>query len=138
MNDSPTENIYIIDTHVLIWYFTGSKRLSTELKDLIDTCRSQGGRLLVPTIVLAEALNVAERGRVDFDFAELYQLVQDEPEFEVVGFGSEIFEKTMRVQDVTEIHDRIITATGSYYGASVLTKDGVICDSVEVDTPGKA
>jgi PIN domain nuclease of toxin-antitoxin system len=138
MNDSPTENIYIIDTHVLIWYFTGSKRLSTELKDLIDTCRSQGGRLLVPTIVLAEALNVAERGRVDFDFAELYQLVQDEPEFEVVGFGSEIFEKTMRVQDVTEIHDRIITATGSYYGASVLTKDGVIRDSVEVDTPGKA
>lgn len=138
MNDGLAKNIHVVDTHVLIWYFIGSKRLSTELKGLIDTCRSQGGRLLVPTIVLAEALNVAERGRVDFDFAELYRLVQDEPEFEIVGFGSEVFEKTMRVQDVTEIHDRIITATASYYGASVLTKDGVIRDSVEVDTPGEA
>jgi PIN domain nuclease of toxin-antitoxin system len=138
MNDNLVESIYVIDTHILIWYFTGSKRLSTELKDLIDTCRSQGGRLLVPTIVLAEALNVAERGKVDFDFSELYRLVQVEPEFEVVGFGAEVFEKTMRVQDVTEIHDRIITATASYYDAAILTKDGVIRDSVEVDTPGEA
>jgi PIN domain nuclease of toxin-antitoxin system len=74
---------------------------------------------------------------VDFDFAALYQLVQDESEFEVVGFGSEVFEKTMQIQDIAEIHDRIITATASYYEASILTKDGVIRESSEVDTPGE-
>ncbi len=43
--------IYVLDTHVLIWYFIGSKRLTLRLKDRIDEVRNQGGRLLIPTIV---------------------------------------------------------------------------------------
>lgn len=60
--------IYVVDTHVLIWYFIGSKRLDQKLKNRIDEVRNQGGCLLVPTIVLAEALDIAEKGRVKFDF----------------------------------------------------------------------
>jgi len=65
MNESA---LYVLDTHVLIWYFIGSKRLSEKLKDVIDERRRKGGRILVPTIVLAEALDVAEKQKVDFDF----------------------------------------------------------------------
>jgi len=135
MTSQSERNLYVLDTHVLIWYFIGNSRLSEELKDLIDGCRQRSGRLLVPTIVLAEALNIAEKGKVALDFAELYRLVQSESEFEIVGFGSEVFEKTMQIQDVREIHDRIITATASYYGAGVLTQDKIIRASYEVDTP---
>ncbi|MBK8985817.1 MAG: PIN domain-containing protein [Chloroflexi bacterium] len=135
MTSQPEQSLYVLDTHILIWYFSGNTRLSEALKDLIDSARRRGGRLLVPTIVLAEALNIAEKGKVALDFAELYRLVQSEPEFEIVGFGSEVFEKTMQIQDVREIHDRIITATASYYGAGVLTQDQVIRASSEVDTP---
>lgn len=124
--------LYVLDTHVLIWYFTGSARLSPEARDIIDQVRQQGGRLLVPTIVLAEALNVAVKGRVVFDFQKLYQLVRAEPEFEIVEFGIEIFDETLRVSAVPEIHDRIIVATARFYGADLLTKDGVIRASGEV------
>ncbi|MBK9232466.1 MAG: PIN domain-containing protein [Anaerolineae bacterium] len=79
--------LFVLDTHVLIWYFTGNQRLSDTLRDKIDQVRQQGGRLLVPTIVLAEALNIATKGRLVFDFPRLYQLVRDEPEFEIVEFG---------------------------------------------------
>jgi PIN domain nuclease of toxin-antitoxin system len=127
--------LYVLDTHVLIWYFIGSKRLSQELKERIDETRRQGGRLLVPTIVLAEALDIAEKGRVTFDFAEMYQLIQDEPEFEIVGFGPEILKEAMQISGIQEIHDRIIVATARFYGAGVLTKDRVIRDSGEVEIP---
>lgn len=60
--------LYVLDTHVLVWYFTGNTRLSPEARNLIDEVRQQGGRLLIPTIVLAEALNIAAKGRVVFDF----------------------------------------------------------------------
>lgn len=53
--------------------------------------------MLIPTIVLAEALDVAEKGRVEFDFAEMYRLILEEPEFEIVGFGPEVFEETMQI-----------------------------------------
>jgi hypothetical protein len=66
--------LYIIDTHVLVWYFLGSPRLKGELKERIDDTRNRSGRILVPTIVLAEALYVAEKGRAVFNFDELYRL----------------------------------------------------------------
>ncbi|NOR77017.1 MAG: PIN domain-containing protein, partial [Methanophagales archaeon] len=63
--------IYVLDTHVLIWYFIGSKRLKRKLKEKIEEVRNAGGRLLVPTIVLAEALAIAEKGKVKFDFQDM-------------------------------------------------------------------
>lgn len=125
--------LYVIDTHVLIWYFTGNKRLPDDLKMTIDQVRQQGGRILVPTIVLAEALVVAVKGRVVFDFDHLYTQIQTEPEFRIVSFDADIFAETLRIQKIPEIHDRIIAATARFYGANLLTKDGIIRLSDEVN-----
>jgi PIN domain nuclease of toxin-antitoxin system len=130
----PATNLYVLDTHVLIWYFIGSPRLPQRLKHEIDAVRRQGGRLLVPTIVLAEALDLAEKERVTFDFVRLYQLLQQEAEFEIVGFGTDILDEAIRIRAVPDIHDRIIVATARFFGAGVLTKDRLIAASGEVDT----
>lgn len=125
--------IYVLDTHVLIWYFIGSKRLTLRLKDRIDEVRNQGGRLLIPTIVLSEALDVAEKGKVEFDFAGMYERIRNETEFEIIGFSPEIFAETRQIKGVIEIHDRIITATARFYGAGIMTKDKIIRESGEVE-----
>ena len=124
-------DIYVLDTHVLIWYFTGSRRLKMEIKEKIDETRSRGGRLLVPTIVLAEALAIAEKGKVEFDFEGLYHLTRKEEEFEIVSFSSEIFEEAVKTK-IPEIHDRIIVATAKFYRAGILTKDKIIPKSGEL------
>ena len=126
--------LYVLDTHVLIWYFIGSNRLHNKLRERIDAIRNEGGRLLVPTIVLAEALDIAEKGRVEFDFTEMYRLIKEEPEFEIVGFGFEIFDETIQIKDIIEIHDRIIAATAKFYQVGILTKDRIINESGEVKT----
>lgn len=134
MSDREKSIIYVLDTHVLIWYFIGSNRLPKELRERIDEARNQGGCLLVPTIVLAESLDIAEKGRVEFDFSEMYRLIQEEPEFEIVGFGFEIFDEAMRIKGIKEIHDRIIAATAKFYQAGILTKDRIISESGEIET----
>lgn len=126
-------DIYVLDTHILIWYFTGSVRLQQKFKECIDLTRSRGGRLLIPTIVLAEALDIAEKGRVELDFDEMYRLIQAEPEFEIVGFGIEIFKETMALKEIGEIHDRIIVATARFYETGILTKDRIITRSGGVE-----
>ena len=126
--------IYVLDTHVLIWYFIGSKRLHKKLIDTIDSVRNKDGRLLIPTIVLAEALDIAEKFRVEFDFDEMYRLIQKYAEFEIVGFDVEVLGEAMKIKKIKEIHDRIIVATAKFYGAGVLTKDRIISDSGEVGT----
>jgi len=125
--------LYVLDTHVLIWYFIGSKHLSKGIRQRIDATRNIGGSLLVPTIVLAESLDISEKGRVEFDFAEMYSLIQEEPEFEIVGFELEIFDEAIRIKGIKDIHDRIIVATAKFYQAGILTKDRIIRESGEVE-----
>jgi len=55
---------YVVETHVLIWYFIGSKRLKRELKGKMDEVRNKGGRLLVPTIVLADSHRRKRQSRI--------------------------------------------------------------------------
>ena len=133
MSSNETNMLFVIDTHVLIWYFIGSKRLHKKLKEKIDAILNRGGRLLVPTIVLAEALDISEKKRVELDFAEMYRLIKEEAGFEIVGFGSEIFDKTLHLKGVKEIHDRIIVATANFYQVGILTKDKIINDSGDVE-----
>jgi len=124
--------LYVLDTHILIWYFTGSKRLSKKFKDKIDNIRELEGRLLIPTIVLSEALDVSEKAKVKLEFNKMFQIIQNEPEFEIVGFSAEIFEETMRIKSIKEIHDRIIVATARFYSAGIITKDKIIQESDEI------
>ncbi len=126
--------LHVLDIHVLIWYFIGSKRLTAEVKERIDEILRGGGCLLVPTIVLAEALDVAEKGRVRFDFNAMYRLIRTDPGFEIVDFGIEIFDEMLQIETVKEIHDRLIVATARFYGAGILTKDRIIRHSGEVTT----
>jgi len=132
MSNQEKNMLYVVDTHVLIWYFIGSKRLYKKLREKIDAIRNQEGRLLVPTIVLAEALDIKEKGRVEFDFNEMYRLIKEDPGFEIVGFGFEIFDEATRIKEVKEIHDRIIVATAKFYQVGILTKDKIISGSGEV------
>ena len=125
---------YVLDTHALIWYFTGSKKLTRKAKEVIDDCISKGGKLLVPTIVLSEALDIAEKGKVEFDFERMYQLINDNPAFQIIGFGTSIFDETLEVRDIQEIHDRIIVATARFYSADIITKDRIISSSGEVES----
>ena len=36
--------LYVIDTHVLIWYFTGNRRLSEDVRNTIPTRRCPPAR----------------------------------------------------------------------------------------------
>ena len=116
---------YVLDTHALIWYFTGNTRLSRKIVNAIDEARNRGEILLVPTIVLAEALYIAEKGKVKFDFENMYSIIKNEPEFVITGFDEEILEETIKT-DIPEIHDRIIVATAKFYNSGIITKDKVI------------
>jgi predicted nucleic acid-binding protein len=64
----------------------------------------------------------------------MYRLIKDEPEFEIVGFGFEILDEAIRIEDIKEIHDRIIAATAKFYQVGVLTKDRIISESGEIKT----
>lgn len=51
---------YILDTHALVWFVEGNKRLSESAKTIIAGADSE---MVLPLIALAEAAVIIERGR---------------------------------------------------------------------------
>lgn len=62
----------------------------------------------------------------------MYQIIKEEPEFEIGGFGPGIFTETTKIKPITEIHERIIVATVWFFNTGIFTKDRIILNSGEV------
>lgn len=54
---------YIIDTHALIWFLEGNKRLSQPAKTVMAASDSE---MVLPLIALAEATVIIEKGARQF------------------------------------------------------------------------
>ena len=64
----------------------------------------------------------------------MYQLINDNTAFQIIGFGGSIFHETLEIRDIKEIHDRIIVATARFYSTDIVTKDRIIRSSGEVES----
>lgn len=86
--------------------------------------------ILVPTIVLAEAVAAIEKHNVAMSISELLRLVE-EAAYSIVPFGFDAFQAMLRLPSRIEMHDRMIAATGKVYGAAVLTRDPSLAGIVD-------
>ncbi len=112
--------IYVLDTNTLVWRVSGSVRLTRRAKDAIDRAVESDDRLIVPTIVLAEAWDMDRKRRGDFaPFDQVLRMVRD-MNMLVMSFDMEL---VRRLRDPaleslrsvyrlwSDIHDMIIMAT---------------------------
>lgn len=105
---------YILDTHALIWYLEGNKRLSQAARAVIADPNSQ---MVLPLIALAEAAFVIERGRTTIpDIHRFLTRVQADGRIEIMALTVEIFKRSLTPEGlkIPELHDRFIVSTGLY------------------------
>ena len=92
------------------------------------------GKIIVPTIVLAELMYIAHRGRILISFSETVQLIRQASNFTIADLDIDILILANKIQADLEMHDRLIVATSKKYKAPLLTKDEVIIASAAVKT----
>jgi PIN domain nuclease of toxin-antitoxin system len=124
---------YITDTHSLVWYFTDDQRLSKKaLKAFESTV--QTGRIIVPTVVLAEIMFIANKGRLHIGFTETVGKIESMANFEIAVLDLDVLKIAERISAPLEMHDKIIVATALCYDAGLITKDEQITKSKVVKT----
>ena len=70
--------IYILDAHTLVWYLSGSGRLPRRIRQLIDHIITFPNQVVVPTVVLAEAWDMARKERGDYaPFSDIVGFIND-------------------------------------------------------------
>lgn len=125
---------YILDTHALVWFAEGNKRLSEKAQAIIGSADSQ---MVLPLIALAEAAVIIERGRTTIsDVSKFLARVYADTRIEIFPLTLDVFERSLTPEGlrVPELHDRFIVSTGLHLQdlgetVEIITKDQAITDA---------
>lgn len=125
---------YILDTHALIWFLEGNKRLSQPAKLIMAASDTE---MVLPLIALAESVIIIEKGWTTIsDVSQFLTRVYADPRIEIYPLALDIFERSLTPEgmSIPEMHDRFIVSTGLHlkdlgHTVEILTKDESITDA---------
>ena len=122
----------VADTHAVVWYLQGDKRLSKRARSVIDEATAVGAQIAVSTITVAELIYLIEKGRLVSTILErLLQSFDSDEVFVETPFDRAIalaMRSVPRVE-VPDLPDRVIAATGFHLDVPVISRDRKIQSS---------
>ena len=123
----------VADTHAALWYLLKNPSLSITARRFMDDAAAAGKDIVVSPISLAEIVYLVEKKRLPASAYEELKNALADPEYviEEGPFNSKIVEAMLRVprDDVPDMPDRIVAATGMHFGVPVISRDGRIRSS---------
>ena len=124
---------YVADTHALLWHVLSDQRLSLTARTIFADADSGVHQILIPSIVLIEAVYLAERRRIDSAVLDrLFLLLDTAPaNYRVISLDLGVVRRLQTIVRATvpEMPDRIIVATAKLFGLELLTRDSAIAAS---------
>lgn len=116
----------LIDTHVVIWYFTDPLQLSELAEKAIDEAE-QNRIIFVSSITIVELIYLIEKNKIPKDVLDLLRSALDDPTtaFILIEMSREISDEVENIprSTVPDMPDRIIAATALYLNIPLITKD---------------
>lgn len=120
----------VADTHAALWLLFGDPQLSTVAKNFIDRAAATRRKIALAPISLAEVVYLIEKNRLPASaFDDLRNaLANPNHVLEEAPFTVEVVEFMRQVPraEVPDMPDRIVAATGLFFGVPVVSRDGRI------------
>ncbi|MFQ5824075.1 MAG: PIN domain-containing protein [bacterium] len=127
------KNNYVTDTMALVLRLE-KRRLSRKVKTIFEDVEKGNIKLIVPAMVLAEIGYLSERNKIDTNLNEVKDYCQKHPTVQIEPITEETIHKSFEINDIPELHDRIIAGTSYLRNLELGTNDQIIIDSKFVST----
>lgn len=124
-------NSYVTDTMALVLILE-NRKLPQTVKNIFQDAETNNGSLLIPAIALAEIGYLYEKGRIDTCLDDVRKYCEANQMIIVEPITEEIVIRCFEIDDIPELHDRIIAATGYSKNLHIITNDPVISESRHV------
>ncbi len=114
---------YVSDAHSLLWYLYDSARLSSTARAIFKQAEAGQVMILIPLIVLAEIVFVAEKKRHPADLDKIMEAIENNAGLEIILPNINSIWCLRDQTAVFEMHDRLIVCEALAQGAKVISKD---------------
>jgi PIN domain nuclease of toxin-antitoxin system len=122
--------VAVADTHAALWHLFGNLRLSSAARAFIGEAAKLRQKVAVSSVSLAEVVYLIEKGRIPAEaLNELIRALNDtEGVFEEVPLTQQIVMAMRQVsrEEVRDLPDRVVAATGLHLRVPVISRDGSI------------
>jgi PIN domain nuclease of toxin-antitoxin system len=125
---------YLADTVAIVRHLRQHPALGRQASNILHEADHGLHRIYLSAITLMEVLYLWEAGRIDLHLGELIVIVSRSRNYQVVPLDTNVILAAVDIDDVPELHDRVIVATARYLGVPILTGDRVIAASQYVQT----
>ncbi len=126
-------NKFVIDTMAYILYL--ERRKMPEVSKLIFQKAEKGElQIFIPAMVIAEIAYLSEKNRIDTNLEEVRNHLTNNQSFKEQILSFEIIEASFKINDIPELHDRLIGGTASFLNCKLITNDPLIEKSKFVKT----
>lgn len=129
----PEKPVYVADTHALFWYRQDSSKLSPAADAVFRLAMAGGAYILVPAIVVAELYYLTQKLGATQSPSDILADINSSREFVFSELGQADLENLEKVNDVPEMHDRLIAAAALTHEAAIISKDQTFQNRAALD-----
>jgi predicted nucleic acid-binding protein len=113
---------FVTDTQALVKFMMGKKVINDRSHQAFQSADRGESTIIVPAIVLMEMLYLFEKSRIDVGLLQTEELFKSQNyQFEPLSF--DILKIAAEIEDIPELHDRLIAATAKYFDLPLITND---------------
>jgi PIN domain nuclease of toxin-antitoxin system len=124
--------ILLADTVAIIWHLRRHRKLSQRACQLLDGADTAQHTVYISVITLMEMLHVIEKYELKMRLDDVIEHINSSPGYVILPLDEEIVRIAGSVDDVPELHDRMLVATARLFEVPILTNDPLIRASKHV------
>ena len=120
-SSSPGTSVVADTMAVVLWL--EKRRLPVQTRAIFQQASAGQVTIYIPGMVFAEILYLHERGRISASLADAIDLTTGRQGFREMPLSGKVAMAAARIDDIPELHDRLIAASGVSIGVPVVTND---------------
>lgn len=133
MSSSIPVTEYVTDTMGLVLRIE-KRKLSSTARSIFDAVEAGKAAIYVPGMVFAEMLYLSEKRRIGLSLQDIADHLKCFPNYKEFPTSFAVIQSTAPIDDIPELHDRLIAATARLLNLPLITNDPIIQASAFLHT----
>lgn len=124
---------YLVDTVALVRHLRAARNLGSRARNILRQADRGQHRVFISGVTLMEILYLSEKGRIPVDLESVRNLLVNRGNYQISPVDMDVVATAAAIDDVPELHDRLIVATAKWLRVAILTNDPMISASKHVE-----